>query len=305
MAITVGTVAASAVVAGGSLLGAAAVGPQLPAGPAAHVQDVALTAAPTFEESVQALLNALGIGTVGDLLGKIGLDHEVTPVGPLDTESALSALLADLNPLHTTLDAATGGLLGDQVGAILANTYIGGQAISGLDIDTIAGDLLGKPVDGANAASIYDLFNALGLGPYAGLVDVLKVFPGGLLDPHLTSSDSVGQLLSSLLNVDTSSTTLGELPLTIGGSTTTLADADLYQLLGIPQAALSAPWDQFVDNLPTSGVLSPTPTILGDESLGDLLTSLLPHGSDVAPVVDTTLVTDYLDALGLFAALGL
>lgn len=303
MAIRVGTVAASAVVAGGSLLGAAAVGPQLPAGPAAHVQDVRLAAVPTFQESLQALLNVLGVGTVGDLLGKVGLDHEVTPVGPLDTESAFSALLADMNPLGTTLNAATGDILGAPVGALLENMFIGNQPVSDLTIDTLVGDLLGQPVSGAGAADINDLFTALGLGQYSGLVDIIPNFFGTLLNPNLHASDPVGYLLSSLLNVNTSTETLGELPITIGGSSTTLGDADLNQLLGITTAQLNEPWDQFIDNLPTSGILSPTQTLLGDETLGDLLTSLLPHDSAIAPVIDTTLVTDYLDALGLFAGL--
>ena len=59
-----------------------------------------------------------------------------------------------------------------------------------------------------------------------------------------------------------------------------------------------------MDNLPTSGILSSSPTILGDDTLGELLTSLLPHGSALAPVVDGTEVAAFLDALGLFGPLG-
>ena len=62
-------------------------------------------------------------------------------------------------------------------------------------------------------------------------------------------------------------------------------------------------WDQFVDNPPTSGILVTSPTILGDESLGDLLTALLPP-SDLAPVGDGTEVEAFLDAFGLFGPLG-
>jgi hypothetical protein len=43
-----------------------------------------------------------------------------------------------------------------------------------------------------------------------------------------------------------------------------------------------------VDKLPTSGIPSSTPTILGGETLGALLPSRLPHGSDLTPVVDGT-----------------
>jgi hypothetical protein len=40
-------------------------------------RDVALASSPTFEESVQALLNALNIGTMGQLLGTLGTGQEV------------------------------------------------------------------------------------------------------------------------------------------------------------------------------------------------------------------------------------
>lgn len=83
-----------------------------------------------------------------------------------------------------------------------------------------------------------------------------------------------------------------------------LGNADLNQLLGITSAQLAEPWDEFVDNLSTSGILSSSPTILGDDTLGDLLTALLPHGSALPPVVDGTEVAAFLDALGLFGPLG-
>jgi hypothetical protein len=297
----VSAVAAGTAITGAALFGAAQLGGLHPAqvfGPS-H-RDVALASSPTFEESVQALLNALNIGTMGQLLGTLGTDHEVTPSAPLDTGSALSALLADLNPNDTTLGAAIPAL-GTQVGELLNTIYIGGDPIGGLPIDTVVGDLLGEST---GTADIQNLFDALGLGSYAGLVDVIKNFNGTLLDPNLSPTSSVTDLLSSLLNTDTSTETLGSLPITVDSVTTTLGAADLNQLLGITTADLALPWDEFVDNLPTSGILSSTPTILGDESLGDLLTALLPHGSDLAPVVDGTEVAAFLDALGLFGSLG-
>ncbi|MGA8548415.1 MAG: hypothetical protein WB785_24600 [Mycobacterium sp.] len=298
----VSAVAAGAVVAGGALLGAAQLGGLNPGEAFQPVQqrDVALAASPTFEESVQALLNALNIGTMGQLLGTLGTDHELVPPAPLDTASALSALLADLNPNDTTLGAAIPAL-GSQVGELLNTIFIGSTPIGSLPIDTLAGDLLGES---ATSATIQNLFDTLGLGSYAGLVDVIKNFNGTLLDPNLNPSDSLSDLLSSLLNTNTSTELLGSLPITVGNVTTTLGDADLNQLLGITSAQLAEPWDTFVDNLSTSGILSPNPTILGDDTLGELLTSLLPHGSALAPVVDGTEVAAFLDALGLFGPLG-
>lgn len=298
----VSAVAAGVVVAGGALFGAAQLGGLNPAGafaPAQH-QDVALAASPTFEESVQALLNALNIGTMGQLLGTLGTDHDLTPPAPLDTASALSALLADLNPNDTTLGAAIPAL-GAQVGELLNTIYIGNDPISGLPIDTIVGDVLGGPGAGGTIQSLLD---SLGLGQYAGLVDVIKNFNGTLLDPNLSPTNSISDLLSSLLNTNTSTELLGSLPITVGNVTTTLGNADLNQLLGISSAQLAEPWNTFVDNLPTSGILSPNPTILGDDTLGELLTSLLSHGSALAPVVDGTEVAAFLDALGLFGPLG-
>jgi hypothetical protein len=297
-----GAAAAGTAVVGAALFGAAQIGGLDPVAALhpAHHREVALAASPTFEESFQALLDALHIGTMGQLLGTFGLDHDLTPPAPLDTESAFSALLFDLNPAQTTLGAAVPAL-GAPVGELLNTIYIGNEPISALPIDTVVGDLLGGAGSGA---TIQSLFDSLGLGTYAGLVDVIKNFNGTLLDPNLNPSDSVSDLLSSLLNQDTSTELLGNLPITVDNVTTTLGNADLNQLLGITTAQLAEPWDQFVDNIPTSGILSPTPTLLGDDTLGELLTSLLPHGSALAPVVDGTEVAAFLDALGLFGPLG-
>ncbi|MCV7059859.1 hypothetical protein H7I76_03945 [Mycolicibacterium vaccae] len=63
LAMKAGAVAAGTVMAGAAFLGAAPAGPTASAGLVDHVQrDVALAAAPTFNDSLKALLDALGIG---------------------------------------------------------------------------------------------------------------------------------------------------------------------------------------------------------------------------------------------------
>ena len=94
------------------------------------------------------------------LLGTLGTDHELVPPAPLDTASALSALLADLNPNDTTLGAAIPAL-GSQVGELLNTIFIGSTPIGSLPIDTLAGDLLGES---ATSATIQSLLDSLGLG---------------------------------------------------------------------------------------------------------------------------------------------
>lgn len=301
LAIKVGTVAASAFAVGGSFLGAATVGPQLPAGPAAHAQDVRLAAVPTFNDSLKALLDALGIGQqqVGDLVGgqmTLGSLLGSLP-GNLDTSSPLSALLADLNPGGTTLDQISGGVLGQDVGALLSSLYVGGAPVSGLEIDQLAQGVLG--VD-PSSSSIYDLFNTFGLGAFSGLVDALCGFGDtvlGICTNHLSANDDISALLSSLLQTDTGSTTVGtyldNTDITVGGVSIPVSDAELGQLLGISD--VNIPWDQFVDNISTTGPLG-TPTPFGDETLAAVLADLLPHGSSLT-VGDATGLADYLAVL--------
>lgn len=94
-----------------------------PAGIFEHQQrDVALTTVatpPTFDQSLQALLEALGITpttTVADLIpSQVTLDQFLAPSG-LATADQVSQVLAALNPDGVSLDTATGGLLSETVG---------------------------------------------------------------------------------------------------------------------------------------------------------------------------------------------
>lgn len=297
-----GAVAAGTVVAGAAFLGAAPVGPLAPAELVGHVQrDVALAAVPTFNDSLKALLDALGIGQqqLNELIGgqmTLGSLLDSLP-GDLDTSSPLSALLAELNPGDTTLDQLSGGLLGEDVGALLSTMFIGNDPVSSLDIDQLAAALLGAD---PGSTSIFDLFDTFGLGQYAGFVDALCGFGDvilGICTNHLSANDDVSELLSSLLQTDTSATTVGDYldntDITIGGTTIALSDAELGQLLGIPD--VNVPWDDFLSNISTTGPLG-TPTPWGDETLAAVLADLLPHGS-MLTVDDGTTVPDYLLAL--------
>lgn len=280
-----GAFAAGTALAGAALFGGAAVAPTVATGLTASVQhDVTLNAFPTFTDSLQTLLNTLDFGNMGQVLGLFGPD--------ITTASSLSTLLTALNPDGVSLDGITGGLFSSDISALLSDVQIpvGGGATAALGevpIDALIGGFIGG--SGANE-SIGDVLTALGLGPYVGLLDL--PFAG------LSPNDTVGELLSSLLGID-STTTLDSLVI---GNGQTLGDATLGGLLGIDG---STPWDQFVDHITVGGtIIDPGGTgVLGDETLGALLTSLL--GAGAVPVTDATTLTDFLGDLGIFQMLGL
>ncbi|MBS9533863.1 hypothetical protein KIH27_09730 [Mycobacterium sp. M1] len=272
-ALVAGTAFASA-----ALFGGATVAPTVTPGLTAHVQqEVTPTAFPTFSESLQNLLNAMNFGTVGDLLGVFGTG--------INSSSELSALLADLNPKGVTLDAMTGGLLSTDISGLLDDVKIGGNALGTIPIDTLLGNFIG----GTGASEeIGTVLTALGFGPFVGLLD-LNIL-------GLSPTDTVSDVLSHFLGIS-STTTLDDLvgpDKTIGG------------LLGITSAELSGTWNSFVDNLPVGGTLiDPAGTgTLGSETLGSLLTSLLPAADATTPVTDATTLTSLLGDLGLFGLLG-
>lgn len=280
-----GAFAAGTALAGAVVFGGAAVAPTVTAGLSASVQhEVTLNAFPTFTESLQTLLDTLEFGTMGQVLGLFGED--------ISTSSTLAALLATLNPDGLTLDDVTNNLFSSDISSLLADVQIpvGGGATAALGevpIDALIGTFIGGT--GANE-SIGDVLTALGLGPYVGLLDL----PFLDLSPNLT----VAELLSDMLGID-SDTTLDSLVI---GNGQTLGDATLGGLFGIDG---STPWDQFLDNMTVGGtIIDPDGTgILGDETLGALLTSLLGVGAD--PVTDATTLTDFLGDLGIFSMLGL
>lgn len=280
-----GAFAAGTALAGAAVFGGVTVAPTVTAGLSASVQhEVTLNAFPTFTESLQTLLDTLEFGTMGQVLGLFGED--------ISTSSTLAALLATLNPDGLTLDDVTNNLFSSDISSLLADVQIpvGGGATAALGevpIDALIGTFIGGT--GANE-SIGDVLTALGLGPYVGLLDL----PFLDLSPNLT----VAELLSDMLGID-SDTTLDSLVI---GNGQTLGDATLGGLFGIDG---STPWDQFLDNMTVGGtIIDPDGTgILGDETLGALLTSLLGVGAD--PVTDATTLTDFLGDLGIFSMLGL
>lgn len=281
-----GALVAGTAFAGAALFGGAVVAPTVTTSLTASMQqEFALTAFPTFTESLQTLLTTLGFGNMGQVLGIFGPD--------INTASELSVLLAALNPDNVSLDTVTGGLLSTDITALLndvqISTGVGTTAPLGdVPIDALIGGFIGGT--GANE-SIGDVLTQLGLGPYVGLLDL--PFAG------LSPNDTVASLLDSLLGID-GTTSINDM---LGANG--MGDATIAGLLGIDSNQLSANWDLFVDSIKLGGtIMDPTGTgILGDMSLGDLLTSLLGTGAD--PVTDATTLTDFLGGLDLFTMLGL
>ena len=161
-----GALAAGALFAGTSLFGGAAVAPTVTSGLSAAVQrDVVLTADgsfPTFTDSLQTLLAALGYGDLGQVLALFG-----TEANPISTASDLSTLLAALNPHDVSLDTVTGGLLSTDISGLLADVKVAGPddtavALGSVPIDTLIVDFIGGT--GAHE-SIGAVLTALGLGP--------------------------------------------------------------------------------------------------------------------------------------------
>jgi hypothetical protein len=302
-------VVSGAVVAGAALVGAGQVSGLSPAklfGP--QQRDIELTtgSAPTFDESLVTLLNDLGVGneTVPGLIGNTTTVGDLLTAGGLDVSSPLSTLLADLNPSGLSLDAITGGLLSETVGTLTGGLYVGGSQLDSLTIDGLATDLLG-----ANPAttSIYDVLNSVGLGSFAGLVDLCSgtnilglVCTGGAI----TDTSDVSSLLAYLDGgLNPATTTIGDWlnSTDLTGTSTPIANTELGTLLGLTSAQLSEPWDKFLDSITISAPLAAHET-LGSETLGTLLTNLVspPNLGDLNTgdvVTDSTTVANFLTAL--------
>ncbi|MDD7813332.1 hypothetical protein PP713_12245 [Mycobacterium sp. CSUR Q5927] len=276
-----GALTAGTALAGAALFGGVAVAPTVTNGITASVQrDYALTAFPTFTESLQTLLDTLGFGNMGQVLGLFG--------DGISTTSTLADLLAALNPDDVSLNAITGGFLGTDLTAVLNDVQIGGVGLGDVPIDSLIGGFIG----GAGAdTSIGDLLGFFGLGPYAGLLDLPML--------GLSPTDTLASLLNEMLGIG-ATTSINDL-LDANGMT----DATIASLLGITPDQLGAGWDQFVDGITLGGTLSdPDGTgTLGDETLSALLTSLLGTGAD--PVGDSTTLTDFLGDLGIFSMFGI
>ncbi|MGB3283893.1 hypothetical protein [Mycolicibacter algericus] len=161
-----GTLAAATVLAGAGLLGAAAVGPELPGTPFAAVQhETALIAFPTFVESLQTLLNDFGMGDLNGMLGGFG-------TGAFNIDSSVADFLAAMNPTGITLNGLTeifGLPLDIPLYSATAESLLGfgsdwlvdGVVIGDVDLGDLIDVVLG---DGAGEHSLQQLANAVGLG---------------------------------------------------------------------------------------------------------------------------------------------
>ncbi|MEZ0382455.1 hypothetical protein [Mycobacterium sp. pW045] len=281
-----GALVASTAFAGAALFGGVAVAPTVASSLSASVHhDYVLTADgdfPTFAESLQTLLTALDFGNMGQVLGLFGEG--------ITTSSSLADLLAALNPDGVSIDELTLGLLSTDFSDLLNEVTLPGEGGAPVPLGLIPiGDLLGGFIGGDGAGtSIGDLLGLFGLGDYAGLLN-LPFF-------GLSPDTSLADLLNDMLGI-TSTTTLNDL----------LVDSELdtASIASLLEIDPTADWDDVISNITLGGTLSdPDGTaILGDATLGGLLTSLLGYGAD--PVTDATTLTDFLGDLGIFDMLGL
>src|SRR5690625_2214699 len=116
-----GTFAAGTALAGAAIFGGATVAPTISSSLTASVHhDFVLTADsdfPTFTASLQNLLDTLGYGNMGEVLGLFGTNEDGTPI--VTTTSDLSVLLTALNPDHLSLNDITGGFLSQDLTVLL------------------------------------------------------------------------------------------------------------------------------------------------------------------------------------------
>lgn len=328
-----GTLAAATVLAGAGLLGVAAVGPELPGSPFAVVQhNMALTAFPTFAESLQKLLDDFGMGDLNAVLGGFG-------TGAFTIDTTVADFLAAMNPNGDTLNgvaeifglslseplysanAAVDSILG--TGSLF---LVDGVPIGNVELGDLVDVFLG---DGASEHSLQDLANAVGLGSLLsqwgsainllGLenLNVMNCTLGICSHPDLTTSSHLDDWLTGILGVNTRDVswtsgvwpiqqehhldayTLGEylhtLPVSATDSTT-MDNATLGLLFGMPPGQ---PWDQYVSQFPFGGsLLDPSGETWGEQTLGTLLSSFLPDDSTLVIDGDTP-ITAILEAFGL------
>lgn len=333
-----GALAAATVLAAAGLVGVAAVGPELPGAPFAVVQhDTALTAFPTFAESLQTVLDDFGMGDVNAVLGGFGA---------FTVDSSVADFLAAMNPKGDTLNgvaeifglslseplyssnAAVDSILG--TGSLL---LVDGVPIGNVDLGELIDMFLG---DGAGVHSLTDLANAVGLGSmlsqYASMITALglqnlnvlncTLTCGDLLSsdthPDLTLNSSLVDWLSAILTVPTtdvtehaysglgdttvvpdSAYTLGEYLHTLPVSATDSTTMDNATLGLLFGMPPTQPWDQYLDGLPFGGtLLDPSGETWGEQTLGMFLSSFLPENSGLVITGDTP-ITDILEAFGL------
>ncbi|WP_046300496.1 hypothetical protein [Mycobacterium sp. UM_Kg27] len=242
---------AVAVVAGTGLLGAGAVGPQLPGPSTASTQhQVVLTAYPTFTQSLQALLDTMSLGDLNQVLAALGNVPGTST--PLSVSADVSALLASFNPDSTTLagiadlfgislteplyssNAAVQSLLG--TGSLF---LVDGVPIGDVDLGELVDVVLG---DGAGTHSLTDLANAVGLGTllgqFAGMINALGLENLNVINcsalaicgnADLTVSSSLVDWLSGIVEKPTADVTTYTAHL-FGPTTTSVQAGSAYTL---------------------------------------------------------------------------
>lgn len=340
LTIKSGAVAAAAatLVAGAGVAATTQSGLEIPGLSAAQTQ-VALTAFPTFSESLQTLLDDMGMGNLNDVLGGFGA---------FNADSSVADFLAAMNPNGDTLngvaeifglslseplysaDTTVDSILG--TGSLF---LVDGVPMGNVELGDLIDVFLG---DGAGAHSLSDLANAVGLGSmlsqYWGMISALglenlnvincTLSCGGFLSvdthPDLTLNSSLVDWLSAILTVPTTDVTqhvglINPSTHVVAGSGYTLgeylhilpvSDTDSTTMDNATLGLLfgmppTQPWDQYISTLPFGGtLLDPSGDTWGEQTLGSFLTSFLPEDSGLT-IDGTTTITDILEALGLLA----
>lgn len=221
------TLAAATVVAGAGLVGVATAGPELSGAPFAAVQHhVALVDFPTFAQSLQTLLDDMGMGDLNAVLGGFGT---------FTVDSPVSGFLAAFNPDGITLNGLT-NLFGISLTEPLYSADPGVESILGtgslflvdgvpignLDLGDLIDVVLG---DGAGGHSLTELADVVGLGTllsqYGSMIGALglenlnvlncSISCGAFLSvdthPDLTLNSSLVDWLSAIVGVPTTDVT--------------------------------------------------------------------------------------------------
>ncbi|BBZ24124.1 hypothetical protein H7H52_09790 [Mycolicibacter hiberniae] len=246
LSVRVGAAMAATAVAAAGLFGLAGGGsPIFPGAPSAAQQRLALTAYPTFTESLQSLLDAISLGDLDQVLAAFG-DVPGTNT-PLSVSTDVADVLAAFNPDGTTLAAladifdisltqplysanpAIPSLLG--AGSLFV---VDGVPIGNLELGEMIDVVLGE---GAGEHSLTDLASAVGLGPllgqYAGWINAFGLENlnyvncgiGGIAcgNPDLTVNSSLVDWLTAFVTVPTTDVTRHVAALFGPGTTTVLA----------------------------------------------------------------------------------
>lgn len=340
VAIKGGTLAAATVLAGAGLLGVAPVGPAVAAVPLAQVHhDVVPTAFPTFAESLQTLLNDLGMGDLNAVLGGFGA---------FTVDSPVSLFLAELNPNDITL-----GGVGDMFGiSLTAPLYsatvdsllgyngvwlVDGVPIGNLDLGELIDVVLG---DGAGEHSLADLAGAVGLGSmlsqYGSMINALGLDNFNIIDcgplqiqcghPGLTTDSSLNDWLSGILLAPTTevtrniwsaypvsilsflvssnpnyapAATLGEYLHTIPVSETNSTTMDNATLGLLFGLPPNQPWDEYVSGLPFGGTLFDPSGVTWGEQTLGTFLGSFLPEGSTLVIDGDTPITDILEAFGL------